>query len=167
MTTINFPSAPSVDQVYALGDKSWIWSGTGWKAVVEPRATDSELRDRATHTGSQAISTVAGLDAALTTLTANNQAGTAYTVVLGDAGKCVRMNNAAANTLTIPPNSSVAFPVDTIIFVSQEGAGATSIAAGSGVTINAAEGLKVGGQYRMVSVVKRATDVWVAVGTVA
>lgn len=167
MTTINFPSAPAVDDAYTAGDKSWYWNGIGWAALVQPRATDAALRARASHTGTQAISTVEGLDAALKTLTPNNQTGTAYTLVLADAGKRVDMANAAANTLTVPPNSSVAFPVDTIIFVSQGGAGATDIAAGAGVTVNTNEGLKVGGQYRMVSLVKTATDTWLAIGTTA
>ena len=43
------------------------------------------------------------------------QTGTAYTLVLADAFKLVAMNNAAANTLTVPPNSSVAFPIGTRI----------------------------------------------------
>ena len=167
MTTINFPSSPSLDQEYTVGDKTWFWNGVGWRVKSVPRATDAQLRDRTTHTGSQAISTVTGLEAALTTLAPNNQTGVSYTLVLADAGKRVNMANAAANTLTVPPNSSVALPVDTIIFVSQGGAGATTIAPGSGVTINTAEGLKVGGQHKMVSLIKTAADTWLAVGTVA
>lgn len=100
-------------------------------------------------------------------LDANLQTGTAYTLALTDAGKRVSMANAAANVLTVPPNSSVPFPVDTIVFVSQDGAGATSVAAGSGVTVNVAEGLKVGGQYKMVSLIKTAADTWTGIGTVA
>lgn len=97
----------------------------------------------------------------------NPQTGTAYTLTLADAGKRVGMSNASANVLTIPPDSAVAFPVDTVVFVSQDGAGATSIAAGAGVTINTAEGLKVGGQHRMVSAIKTAANTWMGIGTVA
>lgn len=97
----------------------------------------------------------------------NTQTGTAYTLTLADAGKRVSMSNAAANVVTVPPNSAVAFPVDTVLFISQDGAGATSIAPGSGVTINTAEGLKVGGQYRMISIMKTATDTWMGIGSVA
>lgn len=164
---ISFPASPSLNDEYTAGDKTWFWNGTGWQAQVQPRATDAQLRARATHTGTQPMSSVDGLSAALTTLTPNNQTGTAYTLTLADAGKRVSMTNAAANTVTVPPNSSAAFPVDTVVFVSQGGTGATSIAAGAGVTINTAEGLKVGGQYKMVSLLKTATDTWLAVGTVA
>ena len=68
----------------------------------------------------------------------NAQTGTTYTLVIGDAYlEGVRMTNASANTITIPPNSAVAFPVGTKILITQGGAGSTTIAAGAGVTINA------------------------------
>lgn len=98
----------------------------------------------------------------------NTQTGTAYTLVIGDAGYIVEMNNAAANTLTVPPNSSVAFPLNTRIDVVQYGAGQTTIAAGAGVTIrsNGAK-LKISAQYTGVTLYKRATDEWVLVGSLA
>jgi hypothetical protein len=111
--------------------------------------------------------TTAAISTSKTQLELNSQTGTTYTLVLADAGKRVDMSNASANTLTVPPNSSVAFPTNTLIFVSQGGAGQTSIAAGSGVTLNTAEGLKVEAQYKMVSLIKTATDTWLVIGTVA
>jgi hypothetical protein len=94
----------------------------------------------------------------------NTQTGTSYTLVLTDQGKAVEMNNASANTLTVPPNSSVAFPVGTIIEVCQIGAGQTTIAPGSGVTLRNTSGLKLQLQYSSASLRKRATDEWVATG---
>jgi hypothetical protein len=58
-----------------------------------------------------------------------------YTLVLTDAGKIIIMNKATANTLTVPPNSSVAIPINSRIDLIQYGAGQTTIAAGAGVTI--------------------------------
>lgn len=98
-------------------------------------------------------------------LSYNTQTGTAYTLALTDAGICVEMNNASANTLTVPPNSSVAFPVGTQILITQYGAGQTTIAAGAGVTIRQADAkLKLAKQYAQASLVKRATDEWVLSG---
>ena len=95
----------------------------------------------------------------------NEQTGTTYTLVLADGGKLVEMNNASANTLTVPPNSSVAFPVGTQILVLQTGAGQTTLAAGAGVTINSKDGnLKLSAQWCAATLIKRATDVWVVVG---
>lgn len=90
----------------------------------------------------------------------NAQTGTSYTLVLGDAWKLVTMNNAGANTLTVPPNSSVAFAIGTRIDLGQIGAGQTTIAAGSGVTINTPETLKLRKQWAKASIIKRATDTW-------
>jgi hypothetical protein len=96
----------------------------------------------------------------------NAQTGTTYTLVLGDANNEVTMSNASANVLTIPPNSSVAFPVGTATFVSQLGAGATSIEGDTGVTVN---GVSAGTgtiltQYGGVSLLKIATDTWLMQG---
>jgi len=95
----------------------------------------------------------------------NAQTGTTYTLVLADGGKLVEMNNASANTLTVPPNSSVAFPVGSQILVLQTGAGQTTLAAGAGVTVNSKDGnLKLSAQWCAATLIKRATDVWVVVG---
>lgn len=88
-----------------------------------------------------------------------------YTLVLADSGKVVEMNVASANTLTVPPNSSVAFPIGTLIGIDQIGAGQTTITPGSGVTIRSSSSMvKLKGQYSSVSLRKRATDEWVLVG---
>lgn len=98
----------------------------------------------------------------------NAQTGTTYTLVIGDAGKLITMSNAAANTLTIPPNSSVAFPVGTIINITQTGAGQTTIAPGSGVTIQSADTkTKLRVQYSSCSIIKTATDTWILIGDIA
>lgn len=95
----------------------------------------------------------------------NAQTGTTYTLVLTDAGKVVTMTNASANTLTVPPNSSVAFPVNSRLDIIQYGAGQTTIAAGAGVTLySAGSKLKLTGQYSGASLWKKATDTWVVIG---
>jgi hypothetical protein len=85
---------------------------------------------------------------------------TARTLALDDAGAYVRMDNGAANTVTVPPDSSVAFAVGTQITVRQAGAGQTTIAAGTGVTINTPETLKLKGQHASATLIKVATDEW-------
>ena len=94
----------------------------------------------------------------------NAQTGTSYTLVLGDAGYQIEMNNASANTLTVPLNSSVAFPVGTQIAVLQTGAGQTTITATGGVTINGFPGLKLVSQWAGCTLTKRATNTWVVQG---
>jgi hypothetical protein len=96
---------------------------------------------------------------------ATNDETASYTLVLGDAAKVVEMNVASANTLTVPPNTDVAFAVGTQILVLQVGAGQTTLTAGSGVTINSAGGgLRLLSQWSSAVLVKRGTDLWVAIG---
>lgn len=94
----------------------------------------------------------------------NAQTGTSYTLVLADAKKWVTMSNASASTLTVPPNSSVAFPIGTQIEGSQQGAGQVTLTPGSGVTINAVPGLKIAARYGVFGLKKIATDEWLAYG---
>lgn len=100
------------------------------------------------------------------TQTDNTQTGTTYTLVLTDANDCVTLSNAAAITLTVPPNSSVAFPVGTRIDLIQLGAGQVTVAAGAGVTVNrcATFTLKLLEQYAEASLKKTATNTWVLTG---
>jgi hypothetical protein len=96
----------------------------------------------------------------------NAQTGTTYTLVIGDAGKLVTMSNASANTLTVPPNSSVAFATGTVIHVSQAGAGKTTVAQGSGVTIRKTDTFSARAQYSWLTLIKIATDEWYLTGDV-
>lgn len=98
------------------------------------------------------------------TLSTNAQTSS-YALVLSDAYKIVEMNVATGNTLTVPTNASHAFPVGTQITVIQTGAGQTTLAGTSGVTVNSKDGnLKIAGQWGSATLIKRATDTWVAIG---
>lgn len=101
-------------------------------------------------------------------LTLNAQTGTTYTLVLTDAHKFVTLSNASAITLTVPPNSSVAFETGDQVNLMQLGAGQVTIAAGSGVTIRS-EGskLKLKAQYAVATLLKIDTDTWVAIGNLS
>jgi hypothetical protein len=87
---------------------------------------------------------------------------TGYTLVLDDAGRQVTMSNASASTLTVPPNSSVAFAVGTRVQVIQLGAGAVTLTAGSGVTVSSLATSLAMSQYQVATLIKIATNTWVA-----
>jgi len=97
-------------------------------------------------------------------LSVNNQTGTTYTTVLSDAGKWVTSNNASAVTITIPPNSSVAYPVNSYISFGNYGAGKLTIAPGSGVTINGTDANRSFVQHADGYIRKTGTDTWVIGG---
>lgn len=101
-------------------------------------------------------------------LTLNAQTGTTYTLVLTDAHKFVTLSNASAITLTVPPNSSVAFETGDQVNLMQLGAGQVTVAAGSGVTLRSAGSLvKTSAQYAVATLVKIASDEWVLLGNLA
>jgi len=97
----------------------------------------------------------------------NAQTGTTYTTVLADGGKLVTLSNGSAITLTIPPNSSVVYPVGTKLDFIQIGAGQVTVAGGSGVTVNSTPTLKFRAQHSGASCIKIATDTWQLVGDLA
>ncbi|KAA2285421.1 hypothetical protein [Arenimonas fontis] len=91
----------------------------------------------------------------------NAQSGTSYTLALSDAFRLVTMDNAAANTLIVPKNSVVAFPVGTRIDLGQDGSGQTTIAPVDGdVTIRTPETLKLRKRWAKATLIKRAVDTW-------
>jgi hypothetical protein len=99
----------------------------------------------------------------------NAQTGTTYTLVLADDNKFVEMDNSSSNTVTIPLNSSVAFPVGAQVTVITTGTGLTTVSPTSGVTLNyysptSNSTARIRARYSAVTLVKRATDTWIAIG---
>jgi hypothetical protein len=112
--------------------------------------------------------TQTALDAKTNKLIVTNRQTASYTLVIGDADKLVEINNASANNLTVPLNSSVAFSTGTQILLAQYGAGQTTIVATSGVTIrsNGAK-LKLNAQYSGATLIKIAENEWYLFGDIA
>jgi hypothetical protein len=98
----------------------------------------------------------------------NAQTGTSYTLELADLNARITMDNGAANTVAIPLNATIALPVGTEIRIIQIGAGATSIEAVAGVTLNGvADGIgAMSGPGQYTDIIKVATDSWWAVGDI-
>ncbi len=97
----------------------------------------------------------------VTGLSGVNAQTASYTLVLTDAGKIVRVTNASAVNVTVPPNSSVAFETGDSIIVSQSGAGQVTFVAGAGVTINSFDTkIKTIGQHAKAVLIKVDTNTW-------
>jgi len=96
-----------------------------------------------------------------------------YTAVLANNGQVVTMDNASANTFSIPTNASVAFPIGTQINVLQIGAGQTTIqAVTSGTTSILSTGAtaaapKLRARYSAATCLKAGTDLWYVFGDVS
>ena len=89
----------------------------------------------------------------------------AYTVVLADDGKVVEIP--AAGTVTVPSDATTNFPVGTQITILQTTSGQVTLAGATtpnAVTVNATPGLKLRAQWSSCTLIKRATNLWVAMG---
>lgn len=132
-------------------------------SVADASITASEIADGAVTNAKLAS------DAVKSQQTLNLQSG-AYTLVLSDAdfNKVVVLNSATAVTVTVPLNSSVAFPIGSVINMLQLGAGQITVAGAGGVTLNS-EGsrFKSRSQYAVISALKISTDSWVVFGNTA
>lgn len=82
-----------------------------------------------------------------------------YTLQASDNGKIILANSASALTLTVPTGLNVGFSC----MIIQIGVGQVTIAA-SGVTLNATNGLKIGGQYGIANVVSYQSNVYAVSG---
>lgn len=100
--------------------------------------------------------------------TTNAQTGSSYIFAIGDSGNFVTMNNSGASTLTIPPNSSVAYPINTLLCAQQIGAGSVTLTEGSGVTFTdvctAPTAPVFSAQYAVLCAFQTATNVWAVTG---
>lgn len=107
-------------------------------------------------------------------LTINNQTGTTYTVLAGDAQKLITLNNASSITLTIASNATQALPIGTQVTISQFGAGQVTVVGASspnavtivstGATANQPQ---TRAQYSTATLIQTSTDNWLVVGDIA
>ena len=160
-------------QTNAAGTVEDIWMRVVRNAEVDLRYNNtSALRTQ----GSGASGSASGAevtdpggvfrDVGFNVLPINAQTGTAYTVAQSDCGKLITMNNAAANTVTLPNNAAI--PAGATVNISQEGAGATSVATAAGVTMKfgpdgtsgVAKTVTLNFRYSNVVAIKESDTVW-------
>jgi hypothetical protein len=88
-----------------------------------------------------------------------------YTLALTDQGKILPFSTSSTGTVTVPLNSSVAFPTGSFVNILQSGTGPIYITGASGVSVQSENSkLKLKAQYAVAGVVKTDTDTWVAFG---
>ena len=106
-----------------------------------------------------------GVEADAKKVTFNDQTGTTYTLALTDAGKLVTLSNAAAITLTVPAEATVAFPLGSRVDIVQLGAGQVEIDPAAGVTVDAKDGNdKLADQFSAATLIYQGSDNWLLIG---
>jgi ABC-type hemin transport system ATPase subunit len=101
----------------------------------------------------------------------NTQTGTLYTFALVDQDSLITISNSATQTVVIPQNSSVAFPVGAAVNIVRAGTGPVQITQGSGTTIRStgatATGPYLRAQYSAASALYEGTNVWYVIGDIS
>ena len=100
----------------------------------------------------------AGFNSTLRTVTSSN------TLIISDLAKLIVVNSSSTANITVPADNTVNFNVgDRIDFVTIN-TGLVTFIAGGGVTVNGTPGLNLRTQYSGATLVKLATNTWVAMG---
>lgn len=93
------------------------------------------------------------------------EAAATQTLALDDGGKLMYNSGATAYTVTVPPNSSVAFPIGTELAFGCGSTGKILLAQGAGVTITSLSSYKrVKASGGAAYIVKTGTDAWFLAG---
>jgi hypothetical protein len=156
----------------ATGTVTSITAGTGLSGgTITSSGTIAIDSTVATLTGTQTFTNKTLTDAKVNL--AFDAETASYTAVLANNSQVVTMDNASANTFSIPTNASVAFPIGTQINVLQIGAGQTTIqAVTSGTTTIQSTGAsaaapKLRARYSAATCLKAGTDLWYVFGDIS
>lgn len=122
---LDFPTSPSVGQIYQLDNRSWQWNGAAWKLLATSSINNTPIGNSAANTGS--FTTVA----ASSTLTANGNI-TTQGYFLGDGGLLsnifiAEISNGTSNVKVVSSNSNIAVSVAGNSNVAVFGSGQSSI----------------------------------------
>ena len=83
---------------------------------------------------------------------------------LNERDSIIDMRMTVANTVTIPADTVINFPVGTTLDILQTGAGQTTVQAGPGVVLNFTPGQKLRFQWSIATILKRDANTWLLFG---
>ena len=115
------------------------------------------------------VSTTAAIDLGKLADATIDEKSASYTLVLTDKNKFIKMNVGSANTVTVPTNASVAFPIGSQIHIIQYGSGKTQVIPVNGTLIiysspSSAPGAYLRDQYTSATLLKCDTNAWILMG---
>jgi hypothetical protein len=83
-----------------------------------------------------------------------------HTLALVDQNKVVAFNGTSAQIVTVPPNSSVPFPVGSVVYINRINSGTLALQAGAGVSLSKSGSFNINEE---IYCRKRASDTWIIV----
>lgn len=135
---------------------------TNGKLLIGNTGNDPTLATLNASTGISITNAAGSVTIASAGTTLKNETGTTYSLILTDSQKHITFTNAAAVTVTVPTNASIAFTVGTVISFSQNGAGQVTFQGAAPPTLRSADSaLTTVKQYSVGCMVKIATDEWI------
>ncbi len=156
-----------------VGDITEVTAGTGLSGGGTSGAVTLSIDSTVTTlTGTQTLTNKTLTDPVINNgkinLSLNAQTGTTYTLVAGDSGKLVTMDNGSSSTLTIPPS---VFATGEQINIAQLGLGQVTFAQGAGVTIvstgASASAPKISKRYGAATVICTSSNNFLVIGGLA
>ena len=140
-------------------------SGVAWKAITVPNESITSAKIVNDTIVNADINTNAAIELSkLADATIVEQASS-YTLALTDKNKFIKMTSGSPNTVTVPTNASVTFPVGSQIHIIQYGAGKTQILPVAGTpTIYGTPGQFLRAQYSSATLLKCDTNIWMLMG---
>ena len=90
----------------------------------------------------------------------DNPQGSSYTLALTDRNKVVAFNGAGAQTVTIPVESSIDFPIGSVVYIARIGSGSLTLAGAGGVTVSKTGTFALNEE---IAVRKRASNSWIVI----
>jgi hypothetical protein len=136
-------------------------SATNYVAFVTATSgTTSSARVSSTGLTFQPSTSTLSADGPVVDRRQDNGQSSSYTIALADRNRVVAFNGAGAQTVTIPNESSVNFPIGSVVYIARVGTGSLTLAADVGVTLT-----KTGllAENEELYVRKRASNSWIVV----
>jgi hypothetical protein len=186
MAALDFPTSPTVGQVYTANGGSWVWNGTVWAGGnVTPIASGGTGATTAANARTALGVAASGANTDITSLKQDvsivasgtiaadslgfrglpqNSQTAAYTLALSDIGKHISITTGG---VVIPANSAVAFPIGSTIVLFNNSASSQTISITTDTLRQAgmaATGSRTLAQYGLATCVKVAASVWVISG---
>lgn len=131
--------------------------------VLSPYVADTTLAEDGQPQASITPAVLRQIIASLSAIYSTTQTGN-WTFAITDRGTRVRYNSSSAGTFTIPPNSSVAFVVNTVLLGCQVGTGQLAFAAGAGVTLHTPASLTARTLWSTIWAIQDSANVWIMGG---
>ena len=157
---------------------SWVVTGAGMQVqtteIENLAVTTAKIADSAVTSAKIADGTIlnadvnasAAIDLGKLVDATIDEKSASYTLVLTDKNKFIKMSiTSTANTVTVPTNASVAFPIGSQIHIIQYGTGKTQVIPVSGtVILYATPGAYLRAQYSAATLLKCDTNIWMLMG---